>query len=484
MTRMLALLCLLALAASLGAAQAEAPIAIDLPRQLTPYRTTLIQGSAAEAGLLSLWLTDPRRELPLVTDQPIAPGPFELTLRGTYQDDSPWPRGDYMLRWRWQPAEGSPTTMEQRLRVTRPGNYLQFALPHRNRLSLQQKHPSLRIDYQARGGGLLRMDTLRAGQPERVLKSERVQIEDGLPRHLQWKPSAGGRALAPGSYQLRLRVDGSEQEPLLIDIELTREELPDPDPMQGFQDLYLPDSLDDEAVWQALQSPIVVTTAGEGARVIIYEGPSTKTDSLGVVRGSTAAVKLLAEAENGFVKVGAHRYGDGAYVEGYIQADRLTRVWPSPRYGILIDKRSQTLTVYEEGRKLGTLRVSTGRGYQRRPEISLETSEGAYLTTSRQRSFFSYGYYFDYPIHMDGGNLIHSVGYQRYDGGKADFTDHTALLGQKVSHGCVRVALESEDSELSIYWLYAHIPYHTKVLVVDDPSAESLYRQAQGETPR
>ena len=77
------------------------------------------------------------------------------------------------------------------------------------------------------------------------------------------------------------------------------------------------------------------------------------------------------------------------------------------------------------------------------------------------------GYQCDYPIRIDGGNLLHQVGYQERADGMADFSDQSAQLGQRASEGCVRVDWRTDDEyTVNAYWLWTHLPWRTKVLVL------------------
>ena len=65
---------------------------------------------------------------------------------------------------------------------------------------------------------------------------------------------------------------------------------------------------------------------------------------------------------------------------------------------------------------------------------------------------------------------MHQVGYQTA-GGKADFREQIKQLGQKASEGCVRVDCRTDAGHpLNAYWLWTHLEYGTKVLVLDDPA--------------
>ena len=75
-----------------------------------------------------------------------------------------------------------------------------------------------------------------------------------------------------------------------------------------------------------------------------------------------------------YTLVRAWRHEDGAYVEGYVPTKKLKMVLPGTRYGVVIDKTAQTLTVYEAGKPVGPRarehrdsRPRTGRSGKRAP---------------------------------------------------------------------------------------------------------------------
>ena len=52
---------------------------------------------------------------------------------------------------------------------------------------------------------------------------------------------------------------------------------------------------------------------------------------------------------------------------------------------------------------------------------------------------------------------------------KRIYSRNLPLLGEKASHGCVRVSpFASADCPVNMYWLWTHLPYHTRVIILDD----------------
>ena len=145
---------------------------------------------------------------------------------------------------------------------------------------------------------------------------------------------------------------------------------------------------------------------------------------------------------------------------------------------MLIDKQKQTLTVYQNGTVIDTLLVSTGRAEKN--NLDQETAAGCFLTGYHRVNFSMNGKKYDYVIQYDGGNLLHQT---PYDWGqhKKDFTLGRGYLGAKASHACIRIQPEPGEGGLNAYWLFTHIPYHTRVMILDDQAereatAEKLKR--------
>ena len=85
-------------------------------------------------------------------------------------------------------------------------------------------------------------------------------------------------------------------------------------------------------------------------------------------------------------------------------------------------------------------------------------------------TFESHGFDYDYPIRIDGGNLLHQLG--RVSPEQGGFSAQMATLGQKASAGCVRMDYRTDAAHtINAYWLWTHLEWGTKVLVLDDPDA-------------
>lgn len=107
---------------------------------------------------------------------------------------------------------------------------------------------------------------------------------------------------------------------------------------------------------------------------------------------------------------------------------------------ILIDQNTQTMFVYENGVKIRTIPVSTGRPEQVETMTpAWEGNVGRFVGT-----FFSFGTWADeawYLFDHYGSMLIHSAPYLKQDGQKV-YQELDALGVRPASHGCIRLPPE------------------------------------------
>ena len=233
----------------------------------------------------------------------------------------------------------------------------------------------------------------------------------------------------------------------------------------------------DGAIWEAMMQPSVVIDVKNVGHQKVYDQPSKGGKSLGELHGQSQAVQVMELLEDGWALIRAWNHECGAAVEGYVPASVLKLDRPNSEYGLLLDKQTQQLTVFFRGQRLTTLPVSTG--LMAKDKLFRETPAGMYLTLERVDGFSSEGYYYDYAIRYDGGNLLHQLGYKSRSG-RRDFSVQTAQLGQKASHGCIRLPAAVDECGVNAYWLWTHLPYHTRVVILDDPQERAM-QQAVAE---
>jgi len=131
---------------------------------------------------------------------------------------------------------------------------------------------------------------------------------------------------------------------------------------------------------------------------------------------------------------------------------------PEARYKrlILINQDTQTMYVYQNGVKIRTIPVSTGKPTPKTMTPAWEGQVGKYVGT-----FFSYGTYVDnawYLFEHDGGILIHGAPYL-LENGKKVYQELDALGMRPLSHGCIRLPPEEAA------WLTAWGPQGAHVII-------------------
>ncbi len=245
--------------------------------------------------------------------------------------------------------------------------------------------------------------------------------------------------------------------------------------------------MNEDAIWQVMMQPItVVKGVGKRKQTETYRLRATPDSSKedenisGEITCESQGVHILKNLENGwsYVEVYNSSYGPDCkkrpgwgnsdeLIRGYVETDRLETITPRTDYGLLIDKLTQTMYVFKDGKKFSELTISTGKPTDAQPWN--ETPSGEYLMVSRVGGFWAGNLYCDMGMRINGGCLIHEVPYiENKSTGYHDYSTQEPLLGSKASHGCVRVQRKKNDEGLNMTWLWNNIGLKTKVLVWDD----------------
>ena len=242
------------------------------------------------------------------------------------------------------------------------------------------------------------------------------------------------------------------------------ETTPDPVPIEPTGEIMADREMTESEIWEMMMKPSVVINIDSFKHQDVYQEPDPGSPSLGTLHGQSQGVKVI-RLEDEWALIGAWNHEEASYVEGWVPLSKLKVEEPRGEYGILIDKRKQTMDVYRNGTVIDTLLVSTGRAEKN--NLFQETSAGCFLTGYHRVNFSMNGKKYDYVIQYDGGNLLHQT---PYDWGqyKKDFTMGRGYLGAKASHACIRIQPEPGSGGVNAYWLFTHLPYHTRVMILDD----------------
>jgi len=202
-------------------------------------------------------------------------------------------------------------------------------------------------------------------------------------------------------------------------------------------------------------SKITVLKANEITAVNIRELPSSDSKSLGVVYGDLVHVEVIKNLDNGYTEVSCRDYRTMKPICGFVPTEYIKEVDLDEKFGVIVDLSEQKVDIYENGNIIKTFSCSTGLD-----ENGCGTPEGLYRIGERGDSFYSPkykqgGYYW---VRFNNNYLFHSV---PFDENKKIIEEEAEKLGQKSSHGCIRLSLDDA------LWFYKNIPQGTPVVIKD-----------------
>ena len=432
-------------------------LSVKAPKTLRPYEAAVLSVDTKEGGTLSVLVSDRRgEELPVVQGLRVESGATRLTFDATTYAGMPLKKGKCTFTFLFAGDGGTTQTFSADAQVRSPAASLQYALP-RGQKVYQKPLEKWSIDCAVSAGCSVNLEIL--GEGEKPLVTMRKKLSNGGIFRLFWDLKKGGTLVSPGEYTCRVYVVGQKEKAVTFPLLVL--EGKEPQAAAPAARPILPETLSDDAIWALMTAPMTVADAKSTEHVPVY-ADKEKTASVGTIHGQSQAVEILEWADTQ-CRIRFYRQEDGAISEGWIEQKSLKTVQPDGRYGVLIDLSRQTLTVYENGQKIGLAKTSTGR----------ETLEGKYyrgalpglfMVTERIAAFVSKGYRYEYPLRIDGGNLIHQVG---LDQKTLSASDELSALQTKASAGCVRVDYRTDETfSVNAYWLWSHLPYGTAVLVL------------------
>lgn len=250
--------------------------------------------------------------------------------------------------------------------------------------------------------------------------------------------------------------------------------------------------LDEEKIWQVMMQPMTVI---DGNQKEVYrlratpDNSSAKSNIVGEITYASQGVHVLETLDNGWTLVEAYnssygpncasRRGYGVtneLIRGYVKTSLLKTVQPQDYMGLLIDKKNQTMYIFENGHITGTLLVSTG--LNNKTQSWNETPSGEYIMISKIGGFAAGNLWCSYGMRVNGGCAIHEVPYignQNTPAAKRDYSSSVKLLGQRASHGCIRVQKAANEAGQNIKWLWDHMKVGVKVLIWEDAGRFTEY---------
>ena len=323
--------------------------------------------------------------------------------------------------------------------------------------------------------------TLTAGEGDDGIRKE-IRTEQG--EGIIWFDAA----LPPGTWPVEMVLtgeDGTDSHPAVftLTVEKAASDYTPVSPGNGMEGGYalngwtVPmDITDEEAVWQALTAPMTVLDDGKDRaqvrQVVVRKEPDADSDGIGTVTLASQGVRVLKKGEE-WTKIECYSssFHDSpilnwnVLVQGYVETKLLKTVRPNQTMGLVVDKLTQRLYIFRDGKLFSTLLVSTGLANEKQPYN--ETRSGEYLIVSRVGGFYSDNMFCPRALRFNDGDLLHEVPYVERNGNKI-YSVSEPYLGSKASHGCVRVQRKANPEKVNQEWLFTNCPINTKILIWED----------------
>ena len=238
------------------------------------------------------------------------------------------------------------------------------------------------------------------------------------------------------------------------------------------------DITDEAAVWEVLMQPMTILYSNvdraERTQTVLRAEPSDDSEAVGVVTRMNQGVHVLETLDNGWSLIEAYSssfYGGNVkrwnlLVQGYVKTKELKVVEPQQEYGFVVDKLTQRLYMFKEGKLFTTLLVSTGLVNEEQPFN--ETRSGEFLLTSPVGDFPSGNMTCDMGIRFNNGDLLHEVPHKINADGTRNYGYTEPSLGSKASHGCIRVQRRKTPEGINMTWIWNNRIRNTKLLIWED----------------
>ena len=235
------------------------------------------------------------------------------------------------------------------------------------------------------------------------------------------------------------------------------------------------DITDEEAIWRMLSAPITVIDSTYKGQKKVYAEPDEKSRAVAVVTGTSQGVRVIEERDDGWtlIELYSSTFHDNSIkawnmlVQGYVKTSMLKTKTLDDKYHIVVDKLTQRLYLFGEGKHLATLLVSTGLSNAKQPYN--ETRSGEFLYISATGGFKSDNMVCPMGMKFNDGDLLHEVPYvQRSEGGSKIYSTTEPYLGTRASHGCIRVQRKKNPDGYNMKWIWDHRKDLGRIVVWED----------------
>ena len=476
-------------------------LAVGAPaEEIRPGRPSIITISAPADGTCSLFLADESGEkvFTVVENRTVAAGYNALYWNGT-DAGLPAPAGEWMLAAEMNGEHAETKVIIGTLIPSLISPNIETETETETGSKAVEEGDTVLLGFFATEAGTLMLQEAEMAEP------------------IYWENLPAGQGevsfqaeMNPGTHTLTLTLageDGTVSEPVSLTLEVLEKKdpnaIPTPEPLpdylrekseNGFTPLHLSarrgedqtlnawtvpmDITDEEAVWKALTAPITVLDNGkknaEKTQVIIRSQPSEASDGIGMVTCISQGVHVLEQGEEwSLIECHSSSFHDSpilnwnTFVQGYVPTAYLKTIMPNQEMGMVVDKLTQRLYLFREGKLFSTLLISTGVANAKQPYN--ETRAGEYLLISKVGEFSSDNMRCPMAIRFNDGDLLHEVPYISSQGGRfRDYSINEPKLGTKASHGCIRVQRQASPEGVNQKWIWNNYRKNTKIIIWED----------------
>lgn len=444
--------------------------------QMICYGDNAFSVEAPEDGTFSITIYDEVCKYRIIRES-VTAGKNEIRWDGCGYNGEQLDTKYYNFDFRLDGTSGEIYRFFFRSPIVENAQHLQFVLPSSGTACYDAPEEWF-VEIKAVRNGSVIFEIRKENEPEPVCITERT-VHTGRVEHFTFENIIGRSKPDAGKYSVKVYEHSRPDEVTEFALRILPG-LPEAIPVSVTGEIMPSGNADDSQIWDAMMRPSVVVDIDPHDHQKVYSDPDTSSANLGTLHGQSQGLAVL-EIQGEWAKIGAWNHESADYVEGWVPLARLKVVEPNTEYGILVNKQKQTMTVYCKGERIETLLVSTGR--MDPGKFDRETSAGCFLSGLHRVDFSTQGLKYDFVIQYDGGNLLHQIPYS--SDGKKDFTQGKAYLGSKASHACIRIQDKpGEQNGINAYWLWTHLPYRTRIIILDDPEERAAEKaRLSGCTP-
>ena len=238
------------------------------------------------------------------------------------------------------------------------------------------------------------------------------------------------------------------------------------------------DITDEKAIWAMLSAPITVVDTGKKdsykGQTKVYAEPDENSRAVAVVTGESQGVRVIEHGDNGWslIELYSSTFHDNSIqawnmlVQGYVRTEHLVTKEVNDKYHIVVDKLTQRLYLFSEEGLVTTLMISTGLANAEQPYN--ETRSGEFLYISPTGGFRSDNMYCPLAMKFNDGDLLHEVPYVERSNGAKVYSVTEPYLGQRASHGCIRVQRKKTPEGVNMQWIWNNRKDIGRIVIWED----------------